>query len=153
MEHQKRPADVTLWNLPEGAICRLGQGRISGITFSMDESTIAVWSWLGVWLYDASTLTPFDVLDTERGFITQVAFSPNDALIAIGNQDGNIKVWDRHTQRYISKMERVGKINRVIELVIPHDLYLKAADPSVTDTHGKACGFLFSNFSYWNTTK
>ena len=61
------------------------------------------------------------MLDTERGFITQVAFSPNDALIAIGNQDGNIKVWDRHTQRYISKMERVGKINRVIEVVFSPD--------------------------------
>ena len=117
MERQKRPADVTLWNLPEGAIARLGQGRISGITFSMDESTIAVWSWVGVWMYDASTLTPFDVLDTERGFITQVAFSPNDALIAIGNQDGDIKVWDRHTQRYVSKMERVGRNNRVTRLV------------------------------------
>ena len=121
MAHEKKQAGVTTWVLPEGAIARLGQGRISGITFSIDERTIAIWSWLGVWLYDASTLTPFDVLDTERGFITQVTFSPNDALIAIGNQDGDIKVWDRHTRRYVSKMERVGKINRVFGLVFSPD--------------------------------
>lgn len=127
MAHEKEQVDVTTWALPEGAIARLGQGRISGMTFSMDESTIALWSWLGVWLYDVSTLTPFDVLDTERGFITQVAFSPNDVLIAIGNQDGDIKVWDRHTQRYVSKMERVGRINRVTRLVFSPDGHLLAS--------------------------
>ena len=120
-------ADVTTWALPEGAIARLGQGRISGITFSMDESTLAVWSWLGVWLYDVSTLTPFDLLDTARGFINQVAFSPNDALIAIGNQDGDVKVWDRHNQQYVSKMERVGRDNCVRRLVFSPDGQLLAS--------------------------
>ena len=121
MAHEKTQVDVTTWALPEGAIARLGQGLIAGMTFSMDESTLAIWSWVGVWLYDVSTLTPIDVLDTERGFITQVAFSPNDALMAIGNQDGTIKVWDRHTQRYVSKMERVGRCNRVFGLVFSPD--------------------------------
>lgn len=120
MENQKRSADVSLWALPEGAIARLGQGIFSGITF-LDESTVATWSRLGVWLYDAATLTPFDLLATERGFITQVAFSPNDALIAIGNQDGDVKVWDRHTQRYVSKIERVGRGNRVTRLIFSPD--------------------------------
>lgn len=127
MAHEKKQADVTAWVLPEGAIARLGQGRISGITFSMDESTIAIWSWLGVWLYDVSTLTPLDVLDTARGFITHVAFSPNDALIGIGNQDGDIKVWERHTQRYVSKMARVGRMNRVTQLVFSPDGHLLAS--------------------------
>ena len=127
MDHQKKQADVTTWALPEGAIARLGQGRISGITFSMDESTLAVWSWLGVWLYDVSTLTPFDLLATERGWINQVAFSPNDALIAIGNQDGDVKVWDRHNQQYVSKMERVGRANRVTRLVFSPDGQLLAS--------------------------
>ena len=126
-------ADVTTWALPEGAIARLGQGVFSGITFSMDESTIAIWSWLGVWLYNVSTLTPFDLLDTERGFINQVAFSPNDALIAIGNQDGDIKVWDRHNQRYVSKMERVGRENRVTRLVFSPDGQLLASSGGCYD--------------------
>lgn len=120
MENQP-PADVSRWALPEGAIARLGQGNFSGITFSMDESILAVGSFLGVWLYDVSILTPFDLLATERGWITQVAFSPNDALIAIGNQDGDVKVWDRHNQQYVSKMERVGRNNRVTRLVFSPD--------------------------------
>ena len=62
MAHEKKQVDVTTWALPEGAIARLGQGRISGLTFSMDESTLVIWSSLGVWLYDVSTLTPFDLL-------------------------------------------------------------------------------------------
>lgn len=58
MAHEKKQVDVTTWALPEGAIARLGQGYMAGVTFSMDESTIALWSRLGVWLYDVSTLTP-----------------------------------------------------------------------------------------------
>lgn len=127
MAQEKKQVDVTTWALPEGAIARLGQGRISGLTFSMDESTLVIWSSLGVWLYDVSTLTPFDLLDTARGWINQVAFCPNDALIAIGNQDGDIKVWDRHTQRYVSKMERVGRDNRVTRLVFSPDGHLLAS--------------------------
>ena len=127
MDHQKIQADVITWALPEGAIARLGQGRPSGLTFSMDESTLAVWSLLGVWLYDVSTLTPIDLLATERGWITHVAFSPNDALIAIGNQDGDVKVWDRHSQRYVSKMERMGENNRATRLVFSPDGQLLAS--------------------------
>ncbi|RKU15565.1 hypothetical protein C6503_13745 [Candidatus Poribacteria bacterium] len=122
---------MSRWALPEGAIARLGQGIFSGITFSMDESTVATWSRLGVWLYDAATLTLFDLLATERGWITHVAFSPNDALIAVGNQDGDIKVWDRHTQRYVSKMERVRNsplnCNSVNRLVFSPDGHLLAS--------------------------
>ena len=51
-----RAQDHTRWGLPEGAIARLGKGRISGnIAYSPDGTLLAVASTIGIWLYDAST--------------------------------------------------------------------------------------------------
>ena len=45
----------TRWNLPQGAIARLGKGKINEIKYSPDGNTIAVASSIGVWLYNAHT--------------------------------------------------------------------------------------------------
>ena len=43
------------WNLPEGAIARLGKSSINDMKFSPDDSQLAVATDIGVWIYDAHT--------------------------------------------------------------------------------------------------
>ena len=51
--------DYTRWNLPEGALARLGKGRIGwgdrAVAYSPDGTRLAVGGSLGIWLYDAAT--------------------------------------------------------------------------------------------------
>ena len=44
--------DITTWALPEGAVARLGQGKVVTITFSPDEYYLAVGTAVGLWLYE-----------------------------------------------------------------------------------------------------
>lgn len=110
---------VTTWALPEGAIARLGRGRIQEIAFSPDGTTLAVGSCIGLWLYDVSTLIPNDLWDTERGLVSAVAFSPDGVLLATGNGDGDIKIWNVHSHRCVSKILRVGGL--ISQLVFSPD--------------------------------
>lgn len=114
--------DVTIWALPKGAIARLGRGIASEIAFSPDGNTLAVVGWIGLWLYDMSTMTPLTLWDTERGAVCTVAFSPKGDLIATGNVDGDIKVWDiQCSSRCVFKMRREGRFAAVSQLVFSPD--------------------------------
>ena len=47
--------EYTRWNLPEGAVARLGKGSIRGISYSPDGTLLAVAGTAGLWLYDGTT--------------------------------------------------------------------------------------------------
>ena len=47
--------DVKKWELPEGAIARLGRGLLLDISFSPDGKYLAVATMIGCWLYDLPT--------------------------------------------------------------------------------------------------
>lgn len=99
-------SDVSTWALPEGAIGRLGRGRINDLAFSPDGESLAVATTIGVWLYELATLEPIALWETERGLVSTVAFSPDGQWIATSNWDGVIKVWDAETQRCTAKIQR-----------------------------------------------
>ena len=113
-------ADVTTWALPDFAIARLGRGIATEPSFSPNRQTLAVGSWVGLWLYDISTMAPIALLDTERGVVFATVFSYKGDLIATGNWDGDVKVWDVQNQHCISKMRR-GRFDRVSKLVFSRD--------------------------------
>ena len=130
MENQNRqtvsPAthahnDVTTWALPEGAIARLGRGTVQNIAFSSDGRRLAVASGIGLWVYDVYTLNPIALWDTDRGVVSTVAFSPNGDLLAAGNWDGTLKVWDVQSQRCIYKNEPTERIPEAARLVFSPD--------------------------------
>ena len=104
---QPEDSNITTWELPEGAITRLGQGIIMGnIAPSPDGKYLAVGSCIGVWWYDVSTMTPIALWDTARGYISAVSFSPNGKWLATGDGDGLVKVWDVQRGICLSEMER-----------------------------------------------
>ena len=49
--------DYTRWNLPEGALVRLGKGSVREVLYSPDGTLLAVYSSIGIWLYDTSDLS------------------------------------------------------------------------------------------------
>ena len=99
--------DITTWALPEGAIARLGQGIImSDMAYSPDGKYFVLGSCIGVWGYDLSTMTPTALWDTDRGYISAISFSPDGRLLATGDGDGLVKVWDVQRGICISEMER-----------------------------------------------
>lgn len=86
--------DVTTWALPEGAIARLERGGVGGKKFSPDERYLAVATKIGLWWYEVATMSPIALWETERGMISNIAFSPNGKWIAISNWDKVLRVCD-----------------------------------------------------------
>ena len=79
--------DYTRWNLPEGAIMRLGKGTTHDIAYSPDGTRLAVASGIGVWLYDAHTGAEITLLKTQPVGVRSVAFSPDGNTLAGGSLD------------------------------------------------------------------
>ena len=78
--------DSTQFSLPEGAIARLGKGRLGKIHFSPDGSRLAVSSSIGIWFYDPQTGQELDLLmspDSIPPFA--FAYSPDGNTIATAN--------------------------------------------------------------------
>ncbi len=113
--------DVSTWALPEGAIARLGRGTVGPLEFSPDEKYLVVGTSIGVWWYELATMKPIALWETERGMISALKFSSDGTLLATGNQDGEIKVWDVQNHRCLVNMQRMGQFDRASELVFSPD--------------------------------
>ena len=83
--------------LPEGAIVRLGKGRIGSgdraVTFSPDGDVLAVATTVGVYLYDPVTHEEIVLIEMNE-VMTSVAFSPDGSMLAGGSDDSAVKLWD-----------------------------------------------------------
>ena len=97
--------DATTWELPEGAIGRLGQGVLLGVEYSSDGRYLAVATKIGFWIYDTVTMTPRALWGTERGMFNVATFSHDMQWIATGDQDGIVKVWDTQNGQCITKID------------------------------------------------
>ena len=97
--------DVTTWELPEGAIGRLGQGLPLDVEFSPDGSYLTVATKIGFWIYDTATMTPRALWGTERGMFNVATFSHDMRWIATGDQDGIVKIWDTQNGQCVTKID------------------------------------------------
>ncbi len=86
--------DVQQWNLPEGAIRRLGRGVVSEVAYSPDGGRLAVVANFGIWTHDARTLNFVKHLTGHTDGINSVSFSPDGNTIASGSWDGTVLLWD-----------------------------------------------------------
>ena len=113
--------DVNTWELPNGATARLGRGIVSELEPSPDGKYLTLATAIGVWWYELPTLQPVALWETKRGYVSTLKFSPNGDLLATGNEDGRIKVWDIRNHHCISEMNREGWSNRVSQLAFSQD--------------------------------
>ncbi len=97
--------DVTTWELPDGAIARLGQGIIADMAFSSDNASLAVATRVGVWMYELETMQPTALLETEQGIVGNVVLSPDGKWVATRNGDGIINVREIETRQRVAKIQ------------------------------------------------
>ncbi len=113
--------DVSQWNLPEGAIARLGKGSIVDIAYSPDGTHFAVASTIGIWLYDAYTYKAAALLTgyTSVSEIYAVVFSPDGKTLASASWDGSVRLWDVYTGQL--RFTLTGYENNINDLVFSPD--------------------------------
>lgn len=101
----KTNRDVTTWELPDGAIARSGQGLVFDMAFSPDNTSLAVATRVGVWMYEIDTMQPVKLFETERGMLSNVILSPNGKWVVTSNGDGIIKVREIESQQCVAKIQ------------------------------------------------
>ncbi len=105
--------DHQTWHLPDGAIARLGKGRLSqgerAVALSPDGRMLAAASTIGIWLYDWETLRPLAHFPTGSTRVASVAFSPDGTMLATGQEDPEgKKLWDIATGEVIANLGQPG---------------------------------------------
>ena len=90
--------DVTRWHLPEKAKVRFGKGRIRNLTYFPDGTRLAVWSSIGIWIYDVRTGTEIELFARDAGEASGTALSPDGQTFAFTDYT-NIHLWDLQMKR------------------------------------------------------
>ncbi|MYF55531.1 PQQ-binding-like beta-propeller repeat protein, partial [Candidatus Poribacteria bacterium] len=88
--------NYTRWDLPDGAIARIGKGEIDAIKYSPDGTQLAVATAIGIWIYDAKTYQEIDLLKA-KGYSSYrgITFSPDGKTLASSKGGfGGILLWD-----------------------------------------------------------
>ena len=95
-----------LWGLPPGVTNRIGKGRVNEIMYFPDGTKLAVASTIGIWIYDAQTGEPLDLLMGHTEPVNSIAFSPDGATFATASDDNTAWLWDANTGEH--KVSFVG---------------------------------------------
>jgi len=115
------------FNLPEGAIARLGKGyRTAPAQYSPDGTLLAVPSSIGVWMYDAETFQALFLLTEYQSDVTSMSFSP-DGQTCAGAEGSTVYLWDIRTGRLKAALHTAPSssssvfVNRVDTVVFSPD--------------------------------
>ncbi len=86
---------------PEQPTMRLGKGRISRIAYSPDGKLLGAAGSVGVWLYDAETMTDVGLLESAPDHLYSLAFSPDGKTLAAGSAYKAVQLWNIEDRRKI----------------------------------------------------
>lgn len=91
--------DPSNWDLPEGAIARLGKGSLESVRYSADGNRLIVRSAIGIWIYDAHTGIELDfisendtdILGLSRDTQTSASLGSDNTLQLRSFPNGNLR--------------------------------------------------------------
>ena len=89
---------------PEQPTMRLGKGTISQIAYSPDGKLLGATGSVGVWLYDAETMTEVGLLESAPDHLYSLTFSPDGKTLAAGSAYKAVQLWDIEEQRQIEAL-------------------------------------------------
>jgi WD40 repeat protein len=131
--------------LPAGALVRLGSarlrhgGKVSGVVYTPDVKTVissAEYDVIRLW--DAATGAPLGTLKTPEGGACGLAVSPDGKLLAAGNYDHSVSLWDLDNRREQRRL--VGHPGRVWYLFFtPDGKTLVTAEGPCPSSNGVVC--------------
>ncbi len=100
--------------LPKSAKARIGNGTALTIAFSPDGTQLAVGTTIGIWIYDAQTYKIRSFLTAYAGYVTAIEYSPDGQILASGNSDGTIRLWNPKTGRNFAVLRgHKGDVNEI----------------------------------------
>ena len=128
--------DYIRWELPEGAKMRLGKGemenreghltdigRARSYQFSPDSNQLAIFTSIGVWIYDVQTGKEIRLLKIHREIgVNKTALSPDWKLLTspkYSREYHGIRLWDTHIGKIKTTLE--GHTQRVISVAFSRD--------------------------------
>ena len=92
---------------------RFGLGIPDGVAYAPDGSLIAVSSSIGIYRYDAQSFAELLLIETGVS-LRSVAFSPDSRLIAAGEENGGLRLWDARTGTLVRALEgHIGNVDRL----------------------------------------
>lgn len=86
--------DYTEWELPEGAIARLGKGRINQLQYSLDGTLLFAATTIGVWIYDTETYKERALLTNKNRGVEKILFDPAGKTMVSKEDRYNSTFWD-----------------------------------------------------------
>ena len=102
------------FGLPKGAKSRIGNGTALTIAFSPDGTQFAVGTTIGIWIYDVPTYKIRSFLTSHAGYVTAIEYSPDGQILASGNSDATIRLWNPKTGRNFAVLRgHEGSINKI----------------------------------------
>ena len=106
---EQRPAEMTLWSVPDFAPIRKFGGNGGAGQFKISPSGEYFLALGGSTILRAEMARSFDHLAAPG--VTAIAFLPDDRTVAIGSKDGTIETWDTVEAR---RMRMFGKIEPAV---------------------------------------
>ncbi|MGB8984496.1 MAG: hypothetical protein WCC12_21700, partial [Anaerolineales bacterium] len=86
----------------------LGRGIAEAADWAPDGSSFALATSVQVDIYDAQTFEVSTTLDTKQWSKT-IAYSPDSRLLAVGDENGIIQIWDVASRKLLHKLIPTGK--------------------------------------------
>ena len=122
----KSDQPIRTWELPDGAVFRIGKGVLGGsdsaIAFSPDGIHLAVASGIGIWIYGVETGGEVALLNGGRpALIRSVAYSPDGTLVAAGTGNGSVQLWEVKRGRLLATLLQPGSWRGVDGLAFSPD--------------------------------
>lgn len=69
-------------------------GSVFSVAFSPDDKNLALGGLETLTLWDRKTQKVWAVFDAHKGMVTSVAFTSDSKILASGNSEGTVKLWD-----------------------------------------------------------